>query len=54
MNCFVGRTAKFWSLMRDLFVSAIGCFVFVRGFDAAAMEEELETGSSVRAAGTSR
>jgi hypothetical protein len=54
MNCFAGRTAKLWSLMRDLFVSAIGCFV-VRGFHVIAIEEEeLETGSSVRIAGTSR
>ena len=55
MNCFVGRTAKLWPLMRDLFVSASGCFVFVRGFYLAAMEEEeLKAGSSLLVAGTSR
>jgi hypothetical protein len=55
MSRFVRRILDLGPLMRDLFVSAAGCFVFTRGFRLAAMEKEgSDTVASIRAAGTSR
>ncbi len=51
MNSFVRRILTFSPLLRDLAVSATGCFVLVRGFRFAATAKE---GSSDHAAGTPR
>ena len=54
MNSFVRRILKFSPLLRDLVVSAAGCFAFMRGFRLVAMgKEESDAGASLRADGRS-
>jgi hypothetical protein len=55
MKHFLGRILKFGPPMGDLFVSATGCFVMMRGFRMVATEKEgSETGSPLRVDGRSR
>jgi NADH:ubiquinone oxidoreductase subunit F (NADH-binding) len=53
MNRFVRHLLKIGVLMRDLCVSAVGCFVFLRGFRlVASKKEESAVESSIRVDGT--
>ncbi len=55
MNRFVRHLLKIGVLMRDLCVSAVGCFVFLRGFRLVAIgTEETEAAASIRIASPSR
>ena len=55
MNCSVRRTLNLGSLMWDLCVSSVGCFVFTSAFRSFAMDKEgSETDPSMRAVGPGR
>jgi len=55
MHSFARRILNFSPLSRDLAVSATGCFVLMRGFRLAAIENEgRDTAASTRAAETPR
>ncbi|MGD0156432.1 MAG: hypothetical protein ABSB50_10055 [Terracidiphilus sp.] len=53
LNSFVRRILKLSPLLRDLAVSAAGCFALMRGFRLVAIEKEgSDTAASGQTAGT--
>jgi hypothetical protein len=55
MNPLLGRILRLGAPVRDLFVSAVGGFVMMRGFSLVAKGEEgPETGAPLGVDGTSR
>ena len=55
MNCSERRILNLGSLMWDVCVSSVGCFVFTSGFRSLSMEKEgSETGDSIRVLGPAR
>jgi hypothetical protein len=55
MNSSAGRILKLGPLMRDLFVSAAGCFAFTRCFRLIAIGKEgSDTGPYIHVVGRSR